>query len=420
VNSVHTVERHYDNFPFPTPSEIVQQLPGSFPLAVVNFLLLRRPEHWLPAKSKIWVAGCGTQQGSMWALSNPDAEIVATDISQGVLDAALNLADQLGLKNLRFDRQDLDCSDFRDRFDLVVCTGVLHHMPDPASGLAGLRESLTPNGALLLMVYNKMHREPFAQFRDILEILCPQEEDLSRRYEFARRMLEHVAAGEHCSPPGRGAFRLLAEQPEDRSQLADALLHPLEVSYDVEELLALLDRASLELRSWLYPPQWDLENYLDFPELISRYSRLDPIARWKVVYFIAGRAGPLFELLAERSTLPRRDPYSREELLAMPMVCSQGLRGHKVQEGRIGDIASQPAYRVQDGRLVGGERGAYGLRRRWSLPLEFEPVLRAFDGSRTLGQVLDEFAGTMDRETLFHTLIEFLPPGLGLLAPNIP
>ena len=106
--------------------------------------------------------------------------------------------------------------------------------------------------------------------------------------------------------------------------------------------------------------------------------------------------------------------------MAMRMICSHGKKNYRVQEGRIVGTYSQPAYDVREGRVVGRERGAYGLRRKWSLPHEFAPVLLACDGNRTLGQVLDEFAGTMDRKNLFDTLIEFLPPGLGLLAPRLP
>ena len=38
-------------------------------------------------------------------------------------------------------------------FDLVVCTGVLHHLADPVAGLRALRDVLSPEGAMHLMVY---------------------------------------------------------------------------------------------------------------------------------------------------------------------------------------------------------------------------------------------------------------------------
>ena len=38
-------------------------------------------------------------------------------------------------------------------FEHVVCTGVLHHLPDPDAGLRALRDVLAPAGALHVMVY---------------------------------------------------------------------------------------------------------------------------------------------------------------------------------------------------------------------------------------------------------------------------
>ena len=38
-------------------------------------------------------------------------------------------------------------------FDLIVCTGVLHHLADPDAGLRALRSVLNPKGAMYLMVY---------------------------------------------------------------------------------------------------------------------------------------------------------------------------------------------------------------------------------------------------------------------------
>ena len=38
-------------------------------------------------------------------------------------------------------------------FDLIVCTGVLHHLADPDAGLRALHDVLKPDGAMHLMVY---------------------------------------------------------------------------------------------------------------------------------------------------------------------------------------------------------------------------------------------------------------------------
>jgi len=39
------------------------------------------------------------------------------------------------------------------RFDLIICTGVLHHLADPDAGLNAFRSVLGADGAMYLMVY---------------------------------------------------------------------------------------------------------------------------------------------------------------------------------------------------------------------------------------------------------------------------
>ena len=38
-------------------------------------------------------------------------------------------------------------------FDLIVSSGVLHHLPNPGAGLRALREVLKPHGVMSLMLY---------------------------------------------------------------------------------------------------------------------------------------------------------------------------------------------------------------------------------------------------------------------------
>ena len=54
------------------------------------------------------------------------------------------------------------------RFDHVVCTGVLHHLPDPDAGLRALRDVLAPGGALHLMVYAPYGRAGVYMLQDVL------------------------------------------------------------------------------------------------------------------------------------------------------------------------------------------------------------------------------------------------------------
>ena len=56
-------------------------------------------------------------------------------------------------------------------FDQVVCTGVLHHLPDPDFGLRALRDVLQPNGAMRLMVYARYGRTGIYMMQEYCRLL---------------------------------------------------------------------------------------------------------------------------------------------------------------------------------------------------------------------------------------------------------
>lgn len=416
-NTILQVKAHYEAFPFPPLTQLAQQLPGCFNMGVLNFLLRRRKHEWLPPDASIWVAGCGTQQALMWALSNPQTEILATDIAERSLEMSNDIAERIGLKNITFQQHDITRSTFRQCFDLVVCTGVLHHIPDPMTGLRKIRNAIKPSGAVSLMVYSTILREPFARFRKTLSLFLQGESDMDRRYEKACWLLEKAITSEYFSPPGREALDLIWHHRHERALLADALLNPQESTYDIDGLLSLLKGAGLSHSSWLYPSQWDMETYTESTSMIGQVQALDEISRWKAVSYLTGQNGPLMELLVEPEEVSPRPPYSLDELVDMRVVFSQGLRIYELEDGRVVRSHIVPPYTKKNGTLVGRERGAYGIRRNWNLPESAKSILQSCDGDNTFGAIIDTNAAPADRRHLIETLAEFFPPGLGLLAP---
>src|SRR5688572_21565745 len=102
----------------------------------------------------ILVAGCGTWQAAKYALCRPQAHVVGTDISTTSLEHTNQLKRKYALTNLDTAHGSIECvGAMTQRFDLIVCTGVLHHLVDPAAGLQALRSALKPDGVLYLMVY---------------------------------------------------------------------------------------------------------------------------------------------------------------------------------------------------------------------------------------------------------------------------
>ena len=102
----------------------------------------------------ILVAGCGTSQAAKHALRWPRARVVGIDVSANSIESTLQLKRRHGLENLEVLQLPIErAAELQSRFEQIVCTGVLHHLPDPEAGLQALHGVLAPQGALHLMVY---------------------------------------------------------------------------------------------------------------------------------------------------------------------------------------------------------------------------------------------------------------------------
>ena len=89
----------------------------------------------------ILIAGCGANQAAVFAFTNRAAKVVAVDVSQSALDHQQYLKDKHGLHNLELHLLPIEeLSALQRDFDLIVSTGVLHHMADPLTGMKALAE----------------------------------------------------------------------------------------------------------------------------------------------------------------------------------------------------------------------------------------------------------------------------------------
>src|SRR5271167_3248504 len=102
----------------------------------------------------ILVAGCGTTQAAHYALRWPRAQVIGIDVSDKSIAFTQELKRKHALDNLEVRRLAVErAAELGRAFDHVVCTGVLHHLPDPDAGLRARRDALEPAGALHIMVY---------------------------------------------------------------------------------------------------------------------------------------------------------------------------------------------------------------------------------------------------------------------------
>ncbi|MGA8533462.1 MAG: class I SAM-dependent methyltransferase [Candidatus Tumulicola sp.] len=193
----------------------------------------------------VLVAGCGTVQAAHYALRWPRAHITGIDVSATSIAFAHELKRKYALDNLELHQLGVErAPELGKRFDHVVCTGVLHHLPDPDAGLRALHGVLAPNGALNVMVYAPYGRAGVYMLQDYCRRLgigwTPNE-------------IRDLAATLKALPPDHPLVPLLRKSPdfEHREGMADALLHPRDRAYSVPQLLDFLQRAGFALGRWV-------------------------------------------------------------------------------------------------------------------------------------------------------------------------
>jgi SAM-dependent methyltransferase len=124
----------------------------------------------LSPRPRILVAGCGTGQNAIGtALRFAGASVLAIDFSSASLGYALRKTREIGLTNVEYRRADiLGLGGYGERFDLIECSGVLHHLADPAEGLrilAGLRR---PGGLMRVGLYSAHGRRQISRARELI------------------------------------------------------------------------------------------------------------------------------------------------------------------------------------------------------------------------------------------------------------
>jgi len=254
-NSLRQVQVFYDLHPYPPP---VDDLDGYRQRWQDKGR--RRAEfylHWSdqPYRTdlKVLVAGCGTSQAAKHALRQPASQVVGIDLSETSVHHTQALKSKYHLTNLEVYQLPIErVGELGLRFDKIVCTGVLHHLPEPEVGLNALRDVLEVEGAMHLMVYAPYGRAGVYMLQEYCRRLdiCHSDQEIQE--------LAHMLT---ALPPSHPLARLLGESPDfgSKAGLADALLNPQDRAYTVEQLFDLIQSCRMTFGRWVrqapYLPQ---------------------------------------------------------------------------------------------------------------------------------------------------------------------
>ncbi|PYQ02842.1 MAG: hypothetical protein DMF82_14860 [Acidobacteria bacterium] len=208
-----------------------------------------------PNTTVLEVGGGTGQLGNFLSIAN--RRVLSTDLCLNSLRLAQRFRDANGLRNVTFAQMNL----FRlplqpERFDVVICTGVLHHTADPRGGFMALVPLVKPGGHVLVGLYNRYGRVK-TRFRRAL----------------ARWGGERVAALD----PYIKEYRVMRDKR--RAWFMDQYRNPHESLHTMDEVLGWFDEAGIRfvraVPSTVLGSRFSLEYRGSLFEEESRGSHLD-------------------------------------------------------------------------------------------------------------------------------------------------
>jgi SAM-dependent methyltransferase len=194
----------------------------------------------------ILIAGCGTNQAAVFAFTNPAARVVAVDVSQPSLDHEQYLKEKHGLWNLELHLLPVEeLPTLGLDFDLVVSTGVLHHLASPPTGMEALKGCLRRDGVIAVMLYARYGRIGVEVLESVFRDMGLGQDDAS--VQIVKEMIS-VLAPNH---PVQRYLQIARDLQASDAAMVDTFLHGRQRSYSIEECIDLVAGAGLEFQGWL-------------------------------------------------------------------------------------------------------------------------------------------------------------------------
>ena len=150
---------------------------------------------------------------------------------------------------------------------------MIHHLPDPALGLRGLKSALKPDGIVNLAVYATVGHTSIEAVKSRFDL-----NDAAQSLDTLRRLRAEIHAAAERDEDARWITRFTDFYSVSGTR--DLLLHPLEKTYSAESLWQLVDQAGFEII---------VASVINVPDrlLLAPYMSNDPygrsLATWQAI-----------------------------------------------------------------------------------------------------------------------------------------
>ena len=246
----------------------------------------------VPVDAAVLEVGCGTGQLSNFLAMTSGRRVIAADLCMNSLRLGADFARRHAIRHVAFCQVNL----FRpavlpERFDVVICQGVLHHTSDPIRGLNELMRVCRPGGLVSIFVYNKWnHWRHNLQKSKVSRLAGP---DFERRFDVAHELYGQKSVEEMS--------------PEEIATFYDQYCHPHKSDHTVGEVLRWFD--DLGLQYWGSYPALRFRDFIAAGQFRGRL-----LEEYPIMYSRLGRA-----IVRQSMRFPamevRKPPFKRPTLL---------------------------------------------------------------------------------------------------------
>lgn len=171
VQMIDVIQDFYNSNPYPMVYKGIENL---YDLSV--------PEDIDYSDKDICIAGCGTCQAFLVHQIAPTARIMAVDVSETSIAMSKEVDRKYGAKNINYVHDHFENIEAKD-FDLVISTGVLHHVENRRKFFDKAFEILKDGGIFSGMVYHLDGRRGIRELVDYFMANSFTIQDVRRYFE---------------------------------------------------------------------------------------------------------------------------------------------------------------------------------------------------------------------------------------------
>lgn len=278
LENTNTIKKFYKNNPFPNYKN--QQNKASLVDNANKNIFLKKLKKSIGYNKKILEVGSGTCQLSNYLAIGTNNICYALDPTLESLKLGKKFALENKIENVNFINADLFDDIFDENvFDVVICTGVLHHTADPRRGFENILRYLKKDGYIIVGLYNKIGRIR-TNIRQFI-------------YKYLNRGL-----AKFLDPYLRSID--IKDVEKSIAWIKDQYEHPIESSHSFDELLEWFNNNKVEFINVFPNELLDTENK-DVFENISKNDKFERVMQQILMLFsTTGGEGGLFVMVGKK------------------------------------------------------------------------------------------------------------------------